>query len=109
MIILKEIREDRWGNDAQINKQLINLMGYLNSVNLYDQLPMMPTKKKIHIDYIRRFRIILLNNEDVFYEIRYDGISGLGKGKGITRTIPIEIINPYMRIMKLKSILNKTK
>lgn len=102
MEILLNIEEDRNWDNPQQNKNLIHLMGYLNSLKLKDQSSF-SNKKDVEIYFIRRFRIFELDGE-IIYEIRYDGTSAIGKGKGITRTIPPERMKPYERIMKFNNI-----
>jgi len=103
MEIIKNIEETRNFDDLQENTELIQLLNYLKGIEIYDNLWGIP-QMIIRVDFIRRFSIIEKDGE-IIYEIRYDGLSALGTGKGITKTIPPELMRPYTRMMKLKNIM----
>ena len=103
MKILKEIKEERNWDNPQENPLLKNFKNYLNSNILYDET-WTKTRVKVYIEFIRRMTIYE-NDGKVICEIRYDGTSALGKGKGITRSIPPNVMKPYSRKMKLQNIL----
>lgn len=103
MEIIKDIQEDRLWDDPQENPVLVYLKDYINSITLYDT-SWTNNRVKVNIDFIRRFTIYEVDGK-IGYEIRYDGTSSLGKGKGITRSIPPKRMKSFERYLKLKQIV----
>ena len=107
MIIIKDIKEKRFDNKTQENTELIYLIKYLNNNNINNNFYVVDwdgKKVKIEIKFIRRFCIWGNDKGVIGYEITFDGECAIGIGKGITRSIPTEIMIPYNRIIKLKNI-----
>jgi len=104
--VIKSILEKRIYDGCNENPILIYLTEYLNNIELYDVL-WTGKKERIHIEFLREILMYYMDDE-IGCEIRYDGRSALGRGKGITYRIPPDMMKPIERYFKLKNVLNDT-